>query len=128
MRSGRSSAREGGTQQDPKAVPTPPEIYGFGFSRGAFTIRVLAGLVIRQGLVPHASESEMRRMALLSYRAYRKQCFHTKTRIEVPFRNIRDAIAKLLDRTARSRRIRSGPQDPQMVCRPRREQRSIPEA
>ena len=90
--------REGGAQQDPKAVPIPPEIYGFGFSRGAFTIRVLAGLVIRQGLVPHASELEMRRMALLSYRAYRKECFKTKTRIEAPFRHIRDAIAKLLDR------------------------------
>ena len=86
---------------NPKASPVPPEIYGFGFSRGAFTIRVLAGLVIRQGLVPHASESEMSRMALLSYRAYRKQCFHTKTKIEVPFRNIRDAIAKRLDRVFR---------------------------
>ena len=75
-----------------------PEIYGFGFSRGAFTMRVLAGLVIRQGLVPHASEAEMTRMALLSYRAYRKKCFHTKTGIEKPFRSLRDAIAKLVDR------------------------------
>ena len=90
--------REGGAQQDTKALPLPPEIYGFGFSRGAFTVRVLAGLVIRQGLVPHASESEMARMALLSYRAYRKECFKTKTRIEAPLRHIRDAVAKLLDR------------------------------
>jgi uncharacterized protein (DUF2235 family) len=80
------------------AVPVPPQIYGFGFSRGAFTVRVLAGLVIRQGLVPHAPESEMARMALLSYRAYRKKCFRTKTGIETPFRNLRDAVAKLLDR------------------------------
>jgi len=82
----------------PGVSPVPPEIYGFGFSRGAFTIRVLAGLVIRQGLVPHASEAEMIRMALLNYRAYRKKCFHTKTGIEKPFRNLRDAIAKLVDR------------------------------
>src|ERR1700680_2568829 len=27
------------------------EIYGFGFSRGAFTIRVVAGLILNQGLV-----------------------------------------------------------------------------
>src|ERR1700753_4501784 len=27
------------------------QIYGFGFSRGAFTIRVVIGLVLRQGLV-----------------------------------------------------------------------------
>src|SRR6266566_5430754 len=28
------------------------EIFGFGFSRGAFTIRVLMGLILDQGLVP----------------------------------------------------------------------------
>jgi uncharacterized protein (DUF2235 family) len=85
-------------QGERKALPIPPEIYALGFSRGAFTVRVLAGLVIRQGLVPHASESEMARMALLSYRAYRKQCFKTKTKIEAPFRYIRDAVARFLDR------------------------------
>ena len=79
----------------------PPEIYGFGFSRGAFTIRVLSGLVVRQGLVPPATEAEMYRMALLSYRAYRKKCFHTITGLEKPFRNLRDAIAKLVDRLRR---------------------------
>src|SRR4030088_2184576 len=30
------------------------EIFGFGFSRGAFTIRVLMGLILDQGLVPAA--------------------------------------------------------------------------
>ena len=29
------------------------KIYGFGFSRGAFTIRVLVGLMMDQGLVPY---------------------------------------------------------------------------
>jgi len=28
------------------------EIFGFGFSRGAFTIRVVIGLILDQGLVP----------------------------------------------------------------------------
>ncbi len=85
-------------QANPTAKIVPPDIYGFGFSRGAFTIRVLAGLVLKQGLVPRGSESEMHRMALLSYRAYRKKSFHTKFHIEDPFRNARDAIARLVDR------------------------------
>ena len=34
------------------------EIYAFGFSRGAFTIRVVIGLIIDQGLIPAADISE----------------------------------------------------------------------
>src|SRR5262245_56441250 len=34
-------------------------IYAFGFSRGAFTIRVLAGLVVEQGLVASGGEREL---------------------------------------------------------------------
>src|SRR5580692_8516686 len=33
------------------------EIYAFGFSRGAFTIRVLIGLIVDQGLIPADSIS-----------------------------------------------------------------------
>lgn len=48
-------------------------IYGFGFSRGAFTIRLLMGMVARQGLVPYNnSESELRRNAKGAYREYRR--------------------------------------------------------
>jgi len=48
-------------------------IYGFGFSRGAFTIRQLMGMVARQGLVPYNnSESELRRNAKGAYRTYRR--------------------------------------------------------
>ena len=81
----------------PEGKRQPPELYGFGFSRGAFAIRVVAGLVLRQGLVPLASEAEMRRMAVLSYREYRKQCFHTKFGIEKPFRALRDAVVRCID-------------------------------
>ena len=76
----------------------PPQLYAFGFSRGAFTIRVVAGFVLRQGLVPLASEAEMCRMAVLSYRQYRKQCFHTKFGIEKPFRALRDTVVRCIDR------------------------------
>jgi hypothetical protein len=55
------------------------EVYGFGFSRGAFTIRVVIGLIVDQGLVPasNISESELDRLARQAYRNYHKLHFHT---------------------------------------------------
>jgi uncharacterized protein (DUF2235 family) len=53
------------------------KIYGFGFSRGAFTIRVVTGLVLNQGLVNFASEAELDKKAAAAYRAYR----HAKYRV-----------------------------------------------
>lgn len=47
-------------------------IYAFGFSRGAFTIRVLLGLIASQGLLPyHGDETELRRLSKAAFRAYR---------------------------------------------------------
>ncbi|MFH7191652.1 phospholipase effector Tle1 domain-containing protein, partial [Klebsiella pneumoniae] len=47
------------------------QIFGFGYSRGAFTIRVLAGLVANQGLVTAADgrEATLERLALDAFRA-----------------------------------------------------------
>ena len=53
-------------------------IWMFGFSRGAFTIRVLAGLVHSEGLVTFATEAELERNAIAAYRAYRKKKFRPK--------------------------------------------------
>ena len=50
-------------------------IYALGFSRGAFTIRVVVGLIAREGLVNFSSEEELNRNALAAYRAYRKEAF-----------------------------------------------------
>jgi len=48
------------------------EIYGFGFSRGAFTIRVLAKFVLSQGLVAdYSSEEDLWRKARSLYRRFR---------------------------------------------------------
>lgn len=53
------------------------EIWAFGFSRGAFTIRTLIGLIASQGLVPAriggeaVSPAEMHRNAMAAWRAYR---------------------------------------------------------
>lgn len=53
-------------------------IYVFGFSRGAFTIRVLLGLVMSQGLLRwNGSEFELQRLARDAYRAYRAERCHS---------------------------------------------------
>jgi uncharacterized protein (DUF2235 family) len=62
------------------------EIFAFGFSRGAFTIRVLIGLVINQGLVAYNSEAELDRKIRAAYRAFRMQKFKSTFRLEAPFR------------------------------------------
>jgi uncharacterized protein (DUF2235 family) len=58
---------------------TGDEIHVFGFSRGAFTIRVVIGLIIDQGLIPagNISETELDRLARRAYRDYHKKHFHT---------------------------------------------------
>ncbi|WP_160321780.1 T6SS phospholipase effector Tle1-like catalytic domain-containing protein, partial [Bradyrhizobium pachyrhizi] len=55
------------------------EIFAFGFSRGAFTIRVTMGLILDQGLIPAEgiSDSELDRQAKKAYRAYHRRHFHT---------------------------------------------------
>jgi uncharacterized protein (DUF2235 family) len=66
------------------------EIFAFGFSRGAFTIRVVVGLVADQGLVVYATEGELETKAKAAYREYRSQHFKTRFGIERPFRWFRN--------------------------------------
>lgn len=68
------------------------EIFGFGFSRGAFTIRAVMGLILNQGLVAAATEQELDRKARAAYRAYRRERYHTAFRIEHVFRALRDLL------------------------------------
>src|SRR5436190_7087914 len=68
------------------------EIYGFGFSRGAFTIRVVAGLILDQGLIKVDSEAELDRLGIQAYRAYRRNKFHTYLRLEAIARAVRDLL------------------------------------
>lgn len=70
-------------------------IWAFGFSRGAFTIRVLVGLIHREGLVSFASEAELHRNALAAYRAYRKRAFATALPWIVVGRFLRDRLIAL---------------------------------
>ncbi|MGZ5872727.1 MAG: DUF2235 domain-containing protein [Bradyrhizobium sp.] len=66
------------------------EIFGFGFSRGAFTIRVVIGLVLNQGLVRGQTDAEIYQKAKMAYRAYRAEKFHTVWRLEWLLRKLRD--------------------------------------
>jgi hypothetical protein len=68
------------------------QVYAFGFSRGAFTIRVVLGLALSQGLVKGSTDAELYQNAKMAYRAYRAERFHTFLHLEWPFRKIRDAI------------------------------------
>ena len=70
-----------------------PQIYTFGFSRGAFTIRVLIGLVDSQGLIPSTTEAQLRRDAKAAYRAYRREQYQTNlSPLVTLLRALRDII------------------------------------
>jgi uncharacterized protein (DUF2235 family) len=47
------------------------EIYLFGFSRGSYTVRMLAGLIAKEGLLPNVSGAELSYATRDIYRRYR---------------------------------------------------------
>jgi uncharacterized protein (DUF2235 family) len=67
------------------------KIYAFGFSRGAFTIRVLAGFVVHEGLVADTGRQELGTYSLDAYRAYRRR-FRQTGRLVEALRDLRDAV------------------------------------
>jgi uncharacterized protein (DUF2235 family) len=68
------------------------DIFLFGFSRGAFTMRVLIELVASQGLVTYTgNERKLHADANAAYRAYRKT-LNTYTGVEIIFRFLRDLV------------------------------------
>lgn len=72
------------------------KIFAFGFSRGAFTIGVVLGLLLDQGLVPYiGNETDLDRYARDAYRAYRKRYL---TPFLGPLRQSRDAFLRSRDR------------------------------
>jgi uncharacterized protein (DUF2235 family) len=83
------------------AKPGEHQIYTFGFSRGAFTIRVLLGLIERQGLVPyHGDDRELTRLATWAYREYRREAL-PGGRIVKTFRWIRDTALRFFEKRLR---------------------------
>ena len=91
------------TYRPPDKTYPGDKIYCFGFSRGAFTIRVLVGLMMDQGLVPYdGNEADLKRNVAAAYREYRKKC-HTKFKfgLVIPMRALRDLFINAWDRLFR---------------------------
>jgi len=77
------------------------KIYGFGFSRGAFTIRVVAGFIARLGLIRYeGNEADLARDAEIAYREYRKaRNFRSGGNILIgPLRALRDWVSHVVFR------------------------------
>ena len=74
------------------------DIYGFGFSRGSFTIRVLVDLIATEGLVIFGSEEEFNRNAAAAYRHYRSEKFRSWSPIVFVMRRLRDVLLRAKDR------------------------------
>jgi uncharacterized protein (DUF2235 family) len=69
------------------------KIFAFGFSRGAFTIRVLNGLVLSQGLIKYnGDEAELQRLSAAAYRTFRRERFPQKFGLAAPLRWLRDGV------------------------------------
>ena len=66
------------------------DIFGFGFSRGAFTMRVVNGLICHQGLVKYRTEEELDRKVAVAYRAHRAESFKSRFQVEWVFRQLRN--------------------------------------
>jgi uncharacterized protein (DUF2235 family) len=73
------------------------KLYAFGFSRGAFTIRILAGLLCDQGILPRMPERDLERHVANAYRAFRRR-FNTTGGLVGPLRSVRDGVLRLVDR------------------------------
>ena len=67
-------------------------LFAFGFSRGAFTIRVLVGLIAESGPHPGVKGRELERLAKWAYRAYRRQ-FNPTGGLVTPLRSLRDWLS-----------------------------------
>src|SRR5712664_2958660 len=71
-------------------------IYCFGFSRGAFTIRIVAGMIARQGLVEYNNnEADLARFAADAYRLYRRRFTGGALKFLPFLRDIRDFAIRL---------------------------------
>jgi uncharacterized protein (DUF2235 family) len=69
------------------------QLSGFGFSRGAFTMRVLMGMIASQGLITGARGHELERLAKWAYREYRKN-FNATRGLVTPLRWVRDLLLR----------------------------------
>lgn len=86
------------------------EIYGFGFSRGAFTMRVVAALICHQGIInvdKAQDEHELDRWVAAAYHRFRKESF-TPSLLSSFLRPIRDFLFDGLNKVMRRRPYEPG--------------------
>src|SRR6188768_3733497 len=91
------------------------DIYAFGFSRGAFTIRVVVALIASEGLVASTSEAELTRKSREAYRNFRAAFL--PRRLKWPTRLVRGARAWIDHRLAEFKGHE--PYDPADNCWPK---------
>ena len=73
---------------DPHSVAAPESgitdsgdhIYGFGFSRGAFTMRLAIAMIADQGIIPYTNDDELQRKVEPAYEVFRR--FRTRRAIQ----------------------------------------------
>ena len=73
-------------------------LYAFGFSRGAFTIRLVVALIAEEGLVESSDEGELDRLSRCAYRKFRRMWLPRRLKKPTQVRRwIHDAISARLD-------------------------------
>lgn len=82
---------------DASDVREADRLFGFGFSRGAFTMRVLMGLIESQGLITGVKGQELDRLAKWAYREYRRK-FNATRGLVTPLRKLRDVVLRTWER------------------------------
>ncbi len=69
-------------------------IHAFGFSRGAFTIRIVVGLILNQGIVRYdGNDAALDRAVRAAYREYRRER-HQRRQLLLNLRPLRDTLIR----------------------------------
>ena len=90
------------------------DIYAFGFSRGAFTARLVVALIASEGLVRSDNEADLDRKAIAAYRDFRRHFLPRRLQWPTKLaRRLRAAFILLVDRLRRR-----APYDPSQNVRP----------
>src|SRR5262245_19014613 len=75
------------------------DIYAFGFSRGAFTARLVVALIASEGLVQSTDEAELQRKTLAAYRDFRRHFLPRRLKWPTTLaRTLRKAVLTFIDR------------------------------
>lgn len=81
---------------DPEDPESHDRIFAVGFSRGAFTARVVVALVAHQGLIQGADGAELKRLATWAYRQYRADRFRNTIGVRA-LRWLRDGLFRAIE-------------------------------